>query len=183
MGLPGVFMVGPTFADDAGSAAADNGMPTVRRREISSAEFYKLRGDVSTIRPLVEGVFDALTTALVDPLTPGESNPDEQKNGDDVPAEITVTADSYRVALEDFNQVYLDNRWGDGLPLIPPTPAAVKWMLSGTGRNPYEALGTINPKHGLATIEKIAINAVMAGAKPEYLPVIIAAMECLAEET
>jgi hypothetical protein len=183
LGIPGVFMVCNTFADDAKSAAADNGMPTVRRREISSAEFYKLRGDVKTIRPLVAGIFDALTGALTTPLTAAESSPAEQKGGDDTPAKITVKAESYRVALEEFNQMYLDNRWGDGLPLIPPTPDAVKWMLSGTSRNPYEVLGTINPKHGIATIEKLAVNAVMAGAKPEYLPVIIAAMECLADET
>ena len=175
-------MVCNTFADDAKSAAADNGMPSVRRREISSADFYKLRGDVKTIRPLVAGVFDALTTALTAPLTPEESSPVGQKSGDDVPAQITVTAESYRVALEEFNRTYLDNRWGDGLPLIPPTPDAVKWMLSGTKRNPYEALGTINPKHGIATIEKIAVNAVMAGAKPEYLPVIVTAIECLADK-
>jgi hypothetical protein len=184
LGVPGVFMVCNTFADDAKSAAADNGMPAVRRREISSAEFYKLRGDVTTIRPLVVNIFDDLTSALITPLTPQESGPgQEKKGGDDAPAAITVKAESYRVALEDFNQLYLDNRWGDGLPLIPPTPDAVKWMLSGTSRNPYEVLGTINPKHGIATIEKIAINAVMAGAKPEYLPVIIAAMETLADET
>jgi hypothetical protein len=184
LGVPGVFMVCKTFADDAKSAAEDNGMPTVRRREISSAEFYKLRGDVNTVRPLAEGIFDALTKALITPLTPEEASPEQdKKGGDNVPAEITVKAESYRVALEDFNQMYLDNRWGDGLPLIPPTPDAVKWMLSGTNRNPYEVLGTINPKHGIATIEKIAINAVMAGAKPQYLPVIIAAMEALADET
>jgi hypothetical protein len=177
-------MVCNTFADDAKSAAADNGMPTVRRREISSAEFYKLRGDVKTIYPLVEKIFDDLINALITPLAPAEAKPSQDgKAGDDTPAEITVKAESYRVALEDFNRIYLDNRWGDGLPLIPPTPDAVKWMLSGTSRNPYEVLGTINPKHGIATIEKIAINAVMAGAKPEYLPVIIAAMECLADET
>jgi hypothetical protein len=182
MGLPGVFMVCNTFADDAKSAAADNGMPNVRRREISSAEFYRLRGDVKTIRPLVEGIFDALTKALVDPLTPEEMETGEQIVSDDLPAEITVTADTYGLALEDFNQIYLDRRWGDGLPMIPPTPEAIKWMLSGTTRKPDEVIGTINPKQGVATIEKIAVNAVMAGAKPEYLPVIITVMECLADE-
>ena len=56
LGIPGVFMVCNTFADDAKSAAVDNGMPTVRRREVSSAEFYKLRGDVKTVKPLVEEI-------------------------------------------------------------------------------------------------------------------------------
>jgi hypothetical protein len=184
LGVPGVFMVCNTFADDAKSAAADNGMPTIRRREISSAEFYKLRGEVETIRPLVEGIFDDFINALITPLTPEEANPaQDTRSGDDVPAKITIEAESYRVALEEFNQIYLDKRWGDGLPLIPPTPEAVQWMLSGTSRNPYEILGKVNPKLGIATIEKIAINAVMAGAKPQYLPVIISAMEALTDET
>ena len=183
LGIPGVFMVCNTFADDAKSAAADNGMPSVRRREISSADFYKLRGDVKTIRPLVEAAFDALTKALVDPLAAEEIKTEEQMVSDDLPAEIVVSGESSELALEQFNQAYLDRRWGDGLPLIPPTPDAVKRMLSGTSRKPDEVIGTINPKQGVATIEKIAVNAVMAGAKPEYLPVIIAAMECLADES
>jgi hypothetical protein len=183
MGKPGVFMVCNTFADDAKSAAADNGMPTVRREEISSAEFYKLRGEVATVRPLAEGIFDAFVKALTVPLSAQEANPQDKTTGDDVPAEVTVKAGSYSSALEEFNRMYLDNRWGDGLPLIPPTPEAVKLMLSGTSRKPGEVIGKINPKHGTATVEKIAINAVMAGARPQYLPVIIAAMECLADET
>jgi hypothetical protein len=55
-------------------------------------------------------------------------------------------------------------------------------MLSGTKRNPQEILGRLNPKQGVVTIEKIAINAVMAGAKPEYLPVIIAAIEAMTDD-
>ena len=55
-------------------------------------------------------------------------------------------------------------------------------MLAGTARSPNEVIGTVEPKRGKATIEKIAINAVMAGAKPEYLPVIIAAMEGLTDK-
>jgi hypothetical protein len=184
LGVPGVFMVCNTFADDAKSAAADNGMPTVRRREISSAEFYRLRGEVETIRPMVENMFDDFIDALITPLTPEEVNPAQDTiSGDDVPMEIEIAAESYRVALEEFNQMYLDRRWGDGLPLVPPTREAVQWMLTGTNRNPYEVLGKLNPKLGIATIEKIAINAVMAGAKPEYLPVIISAMEALTDET
>jgi hypothetical protein len=82
-----------------------------------------------------------------------------------------------------FNQSYLDKRWGDGLPLIPPTEKAVKWMLKGTKRVPDEVIGRVPYRNGIATVEKIAVNAVMAGAKPEYLPVIIAALECLTEES
>ena len=182
MGKPGVFITCDTFADDAESASHDNAMPGVRRSIIKSSEFYKLRGDVKTIRPLVEKAFDDIIDAITTPLTKDEANPPQGKKEDDGPAEITVTAESFLGAIEELNQQFLEKRWGDGLPLIPPTAERVRWMLSGTSRSPQEIIGKVNPKQGIATIEKIAINAVMAGARPEYLPVIIAAMEALTDE-
>jgi hypothetical protein len=182
MGKPGVFINCTTFDDDAKSASIDNGMPGVRRVKISSADFYKLRGKVETIKPLVEEVFDDIIDTLTMPLTVEESRVPQEKGEEDGPTQMTVTANSYAEALEDFNHNYLEKRWGDGLPLVPPTPEHVKWMLSGTKRDPQEILGRLNPKQGVVTIEKIAINAVMAGAKPEYLPVIIAAIEAMADD-
>jgi len=157
-------------------------MPASRRVKISSADFYKLRGKVETVRPLVEAVFDDIINALTVPLTPEEASVPQEKGEEEGPAEVTVTAESYPAAAEEFNDIFLNNRWGDGLPLVPPTPERVRWMLSGTKRKPDEVLGKINPKQGVATIEKIAINAVMAGAKPEYLPVIISAVEALTDD-
>ncbi len=68
----------------------------------------------------------------------------------------------------------------DGLPVIPPTPERVKRMLTGTRRDPREVIAALPPNMGPATIEKIAANAVMAGCRPEYMPVVIAAMEAVA---
>ncbi|MGH8013035.1 MAG: TlpA family protein disulfide reductase [Candidatus Binataceae bacterium] len=67
----------------------------------------------------------------------------------------------------------------DGLPVIPPTPERVIRMLNGTRRDPREVVGTCAPNYAPVPIEKIAINAVMAGCKPEYLPVVIAAVEII----
>jgi hypothetical protein len=83
--------------------------------------------------------------------------------------------------MEKFQQYVVDNYLGDGLPVTPPTREAVARMLTGISRSPQEEIGVLAPRQGLATIEKIAINAVMAGSKPEYLPVIVAAIECLAD--
>ncbi len=183
MGKPGVFINCTTFDDDAKSASADNAMPALRRVKISSGDFYKLRGKTETIRPLVEAVFDDIINALTTPLTPGETKSAQGEGEEKEPTQITVTGDSYPVAAEEFNRLYLEKQWGDGLPLVPPTPERVKWMLSGTNRKPDEVLGKINPKQGVATVEKIAVNAVMAGSKPEYLPVIIAVIEALTDDT
>ncbi|WP_119418868.1 thioredoxin family protein [Desertibaculum subflavum] len=67
--------------------------------------------------------------------------------------------------------------WSDGLPLVPPTPVRVHRMLKGTKRDPAEVIGNVPPDLAPVTVEKIAVNAVMAGCKPEYLPVVIAAVE------
>jgi len=71
--------------------------------------------------------------------------------------------------------------WTDGLPVTPPTDERVLAMLKGTQRRPDEILGKIPPYLGTCTVEKVAINAVMAGCKPEYMPVLLAALEAALE--
>ena len=70
-----------------------------------------------------------------------------------------------------------DRGWTDGLPVVPPTEERVYAMLQGTRRRPGEVLGAIPPNFAECTVEKAAINAVLAGCKPEYLPVVLAAIE------
>ena len=85
--------------------------------------------------------------------------------------------------LEDEHELAFQRGWSDGLPVVPPTEERVLSMLSGTIRAPNEIIGVIPPDNVPCTIEKVAINAVMAGCKPEYLPVVLAAVEgaCLDE--
>jgi hypothetical protein len=179
LGVPGVFINCNTFNDDAVSAASDSGMPAVRHVVISSAEFYRVRATTELVRPMVKSIFDEIVDDLIKPLTRFEAMVPEAGEETDGPALVTVEKNTYEEALEEFNRLFLENRWGDGLPLVPPTPDRVKWMLAGTRRSPQEILGTVRPKSGVATVEKIAINAVMAGARPEYFPVILAAMDIL----
>ncbi|MDF3413226.1 TlpA family protein disulfide reductase [Sulfitobacter sp. M57] len=80
---------------------------------------------------------------------------------------------------DDVAEFMFDQGFSDGLPLVPPTPERVMRMLSGTRRNAQDVVATVAPNMGEATVEKIAINAVMAGCKPEYLPVVIAAVEAI----
>lgn len=80
---------------------------------------------------------------------------------------------------DDVAEFMFDQGFSDGLPLVPPTPERVLRMLAGTRRDPQEVVATVPPNMGEATVEKIAINAVMAGCKPEYLPVVIAAVEAV----
>ncbi|MFC1917886.1 hypothetical protein ACFLXH_04460 [Chloroflexota bacterium] len=93
---------------------------------------------------------------------------------------------SERMEVEDsadaINQLFYERGWTDGLPVIPPTGKSVSAMLSAVDRDPQEQIALLAPKTGIATVEKIAINAVMAGCLPEYLPVLVAATAAIAEE-
>ena len=80
---------------------------------------------------------------------------------------------------EDEFEAMFERGWSDGLPVVPPTRERVMRMLAGTVRDPKEVLGLCPPNLIPATVEKIAINAVMAGCKPEYLPVVLAAIEAV----
>ncbi len=80
-------------------------------------------------------------------------------------------------ALEDEAEALFDRGWSDGLPVVAPTPARVLRMLAGTTRDPGEVVATVPPDLVEVTVEKVAVNAVLAGARPEYLPVVLAAVE------
>jgi len=79
--------------------------------------------------------------------------------------------------LEDEMEALFDRGWTDGLPVVPPTPARVLRMLAGTTRTPDEVVAVVPPDLVDATVEKVAINAVLAGCKPEYLPIVLACVE------
>ncbi|MGF1666559.1 MAG: thioredoxin [Acidimicrobiia bacterium] len=84
-------------------------------------------------------------------------------------------------AEDEFEAMYARG-WSDGLPLIPPTPQRVEAMLAGTARPPGEVVAVMPPDLVDCTVEKVAINAVMAGCRPEYLPVVLAAVEAAATD-
>ena len=69
----------------------------------------------------------------------------------------------------------------DGLPVVPPTVDRVRAAVAASGRPGDELIGLVAPAHGRATVERIAVNAVMAGCRPEYLPVVIAAVEAICD--
>ncbi|HEY32966.1 MAG TPA: hypothetical protein G4O10_07660 [Dehalococcoidia bacterium] len=176
LGIPGVLAIARGFEDDANTAADVHGMPILRL--VVMPGYFWGRQPREAKKPLAEAHCDELVEALLRPLSIEEQKPTQKKIWIEP---VEIIAENYEAAFEEFNQSFLENRWGDGLPLVPPTPERVKWMLSGTSRSPDEVIGKVAPGNGIATIEKIAINAVMAGARPEYLPVIIAAMEGLTD--
>ena len=84
-------------------------------------------------------------------------------------------------AYEEVDALYQERGWTDGLPIVPPTKRAVHAFLDATDRDPRDVVGVLPPRQGEATVERIAINAVMAGCRPEYFPVILAGVEALVD--
>ncbi len=78
---------------------------------------------------------------------------------------------------DDPAEICYERGWTDGLPVVPPTPERILRMLAGTRRSPADVIGPIPPALAPCTVEKAAINAVMAGCLPEYLPLVIGALE------
>ena len=83
--------------------------------------------------------------------------------------------------FDEINRLYRERRWSDGLPIVPPTIERVERMLRQTRRAPGELVARVAPAYGAATVERIAINAVMAGCDPASLPVLVAATEAVAD--
>ncbi|MBP1931001.1 hypothetical protein [Ammoniphilus resinae] len=92
--------------------------------------------------------------------------------------ESTIKLDNWANTMEYF----FEKGWTDGLPIVPPTKELVEAMLSHTTRDPDEIVAIVPPRWVGATVRDVAINAVMAGCKPEYLPVVIASVEAACDE-
>jgi hypothetical protein len=125
---------------------------------------------------MVEAAFDQVLAGLTRPVE-ARAAPERP------PAEETLTyrGDDALDAWAAMSRDFLRRGWSDGFPVVPPTNRAVDRVLRGTRRDPAEVVATLEPGFGLATVEKLAVNAVMAGCGPELLPLLIAAVRCLAE--
>jgi hypothetical protein len=92
---------------------------------------------------------------------------------------ISVPADSYEDAYTRANNLFLTNMWGDGLPIVPPTTRQVDWILEGAVLPRDHVVGKFLPRGGVTTVESVAVALAMAGGRPEYLPILLAAVEAV----
>jgi hypothetical protein len=165
-----VLLANNGFVNDVLSAASSRGMPGIRVVGESVACESTVKSEIE------EGVAAAMkdvVEGLTKPLTPEEKSPKPQTG--------KTPRVAFKGSLQDVNRFYYGKGWTDGLPIIPPTEEAVAEMMTGTDLPPDHIVAAIIPRKGKATVEKIAINAVMAGALPTYMPVLIAAVQSLAD--
>ncbi len=117
---------------------------------------------------VVTGVADQIVKGLT--VQPAE----EESIVEPEPGEIV-----FEGSFEEVNRFFYESRWTDGIPVVPPTPKKIAQFLRFTVRQPDEVLGVLLPDRREATIQNIAINGVMAGCRPEYMPVLIAIVEAM----
>jgi len=92
---------------------------------------------------------------------------------------LRIEAPDESATLRRVNDLFLAERWGDGLPLYPPTEDLVAWILKGTDLAPDHIIGRVMPRGGIATVKAVAATLAMAGGRPEYLALLIAAVEAI----
>ncbi len=98
-----------------------------------------------------------------------------------LPPEWDIGQTMFRGTYEEVNEFFYHNEWSDGLPIVPPTLDKVKEFLKHTDRAPDEVIGVIKPDHRKATVWSVAVNGVMSGCRPEYMPVLMAVVEAMAD--
>jgi hypothetical protein len=134
---------------------------------------FSLAGvEASIILPGITPVIDEIIAALTVPLTDEERSPREIED---------LSGIVYKGNLEEVNKFFYKKGWTNGLPIIPPTEEAVCEMLKGTNFPREHVVAKIPPMLGNATVEKIAVNAVMAGCLPTYMPILIAAVQAIVD--
>jgi len=168
---PAILLSSKDFAGEAKLVASSKKVPGLR----IVPETIPL--DCTVMEEIESGVsaaMDDIIAALTQPLTDEEELP-QAAEVEKLPHIV------FKGYLDEVNQFFYKRGWTDGLPIIPPTDEAVSQMLMGTDLPADHIVGKILPRLGKATVEKIAINAVMAGALPTYMPLLIAAVQAITD--
>ena len=168
-GIPAVSIVGEEFVGLCNTAVQGEGLTSLA---FVTMPQQVMSGATEEVRPSCEKAVGEIVYALTE-WKPEETGKEREKW-------IEFEGSDYQGAVDKMNNMFLTRRWSDGLPLIPPTEERVGWMLSGTNLDPQKVLSTkLFPRRAPITVENVAVHAAMAGARPEYMPVLLAAVNLL----
>jgi hypothetical protein len=174
-GIPTASVHTDAFVDAVEQTAYSRGMPFQRLVWVPQPVMGKtpdeLRAYVEGVDPVTDRpVMDEVIAALTQPLTEEETG--AYDFGRATPRFVEAESE------EALRRLFMDNHWTDYLPIVLPTEERVEAMLSGTSHKPDEIVGRMRPTGNREfwsySVEKVAVNAVMAGARPEFFPVILA---------
>jgi len=166
-GIPTVIITREEFVDVVRNAVSGQGLPA----DISMVTFplalFTPGSDLTPLSERRQEIYDGLTSWVPRALDTDEG------------AMASVEGRDYEDAVAKANHLFLLNRWGDGLPMWPATRERVDWILRGTDLPRDHLIGRFPPRGGLATVQACAVALAMAGGRPEYLSVLLAAVDAL----
>lgn len=166
--MPSSSLVCEGFIGQAGTTAVGLGMPNLPVALVPG--HVGVQSSEQLRRNVREVTLDAVLANLLQP--PAEAAAIAEPS----PRDIVFSG-----TFEEVNRFFYENEWSDGLPVVPPTAAKVEAFLRFTDREPDEVLGVLLPDSRAATVWSVAVNGVMAGCRPEYMPVLVALAEAMAD--
>ena len=160
-GFPSSSLVCEGFVGQAGTTSVGLGLPNL--------PFAMVPGhvDMQTDNELRDNILGVTLDQVISNLT--EQPAAARSSVEPGPEEIV-----FEGTFEEVNRLFYENRWSDGLPFVPPTPEKIAEFLAFTDLPPDHALGKVPPDNRVATVRSVAANGVMAGCRPEYMPILVA---------
>jgi len=168
-GIPGVAIVATGFMQQAASTARSMGVP-----DIGIAEYPGVI-PMDSADVLADKVWNKVVPAVIAALS--QNTLHSQADAGEPAAAGTVFSGTLHEVQEYFDR----HEWTDGLPIVPPTRDRVEEFLKWCDRNPEDILGVLAPEFREATVWSVAVNGVMAGCLPEYMPILLAVIEAIAD--
>lgn len=166
LGIPSVIIAGPGFIEQARNTALNNGVPVMRVAQYPGAFA------THTADELVKNTREVLWPQIVDALT--KPITEEELSAGISGYKGDVRDDVFYGTLDEVNEYFKEMKWSDGLPIIPPTYEKVQSFLKYTDMRWDETVANLPIAHRNTTTWHVAVNAVMSGCRPEYMPILIA---------
>lgn len=168
LGIPTVTLCCDGFKTAGSFTAKGEGYPNL--------PFATHPGHVNTTEngQVYKNAVDLMLDQVIKGLTvqPKDTKPKKEPKPRDV-----IFAGSY----EEVNEYFMEKEWSEGLPIVPPTLEKVDEFMKYTDRDPNEVLGIVKPENRKATVWSVAVNGVMSGCRPEYMPILLAVTEAMCD--
>lgn len=171
LGIPAVVIAGPGFSDQARYTALNNGIPALRIAEYPGAFASHSADEIR--KNIRQTVWPQIVDALTRPVTEEEMEEGAKKDRGD------IRDDVYFGTIEQINDYFKEMRWSDGLPVIPPTFDKVMEFMKYTDCRWDDTVAVLPIAHRNTTAWHVAVNGVMAGCRPEYMPILVALTKAL----
>ncbi|MCK6555853.1 hypothetical protein L6Q96_14950 [Candidatus Binatia bacterium] len=167
-GYPTVSLVCEGFLGQAASTATGLGLPNLPIARVPG------HVDTQSVEVLARNVVDVTLPAVIENLTRAAATAGVAPEPD--PLDIV-----FEGTFEEVNRLFCEQRWSDGLPIVPPTQDKIAAFLEHTDLSPDHVIGSVLPDNRAATVWNVAVNGVMAGCRPAYMPILVALAEAMVD--